>query len=523
MVRIRIPELFAARPDTVAARLNRWQGYNLALVLVASLALLFISLHFALENLWQRAARSIQVETERQADTIARLLVFEFSHLQDLRLAAAGVTDQAVDGAIQRRLWEKVTFNEAIRGLELIAANPDAEGRYLTYSFYNLPARPDAAGAGPQKAWQSFSGPERTLINLIHREQRVDLGLVEAINRGTKIEGELLLRYLPLYLPQPEKGALYWGVVKVGISSEALRRFYVLLDEERLFLRRLLTAMALISAVSALFLGLAGSNWLNRHLTLPIRRQAELEARLSAAPGVDLESLRYHLSQLPTQEIVEYERVKAGYLRLVDLGRELGRSLVTLAPEACLGRWQQRLATVLPASHPTWNLWLELTSVPDQPWANLELGPWLAKIRTLLAAALPSGVQLAVSESPVPPVAGKLRDLLQAFLLLGAFALQEVDADGVCSWRTETSPTDGLRLKLDFPGRSYQEEECRRWLALNQGEMPCQWTLALAAALARQHGGRLEVSPRPGGGLQLLFQLPAARIEADDSQGANIN
>lgn len=499
----------------LTAKLSRWQGLNLALALGCSFFLLVVSLQYTLETLWEQAIQVIEGEIEHQADTIGRLLVFEFSHLTELLAPAALEDNPDLELALTRRLWEKVTFNESIRGLELIAASPDAEGRYLTYSYYAAPLAPGVGKGGPQKQRQKFSGPERFLLETIHREQRVDKTLLEAINRGTKLESELIWRYFPLYIPQADRGAIYWGALKVGISREALRRFYAMLDQDRLFLQRLLTWVALLGALTALFLGLSGSLWLNRHFTAPIRAQSQLGAWLTEEAGTDLESLWYHLQHLPTLGISDYEHLKATQLQLAQVARQLAHRLLVQEPEAARGRLQQILATRLPPGHPGWHLWQEMSRPQSADWAVFDPNPLLRQSRQLLELLLPPTLNLETAESRWPRLAGRQDEICQALLLLLDFLLtSDHELKGI-QWQTLTPAPNRLQLVIAFQGRAWSPAEVARWLSPARTEEPGCWNLLLAQAIARRHLGELEISPRAEGGLRLALTLPAAGEEAE--------
>lgn len=506
------------RGQDLAAKLSRWQGLNLAVALGFSCILLFISLHYSLETLWDQAAREIQGEIERQADTIARLLAFEFSHLTELLTSTSPPDEVLQDLSLARRLWEKVTFNESIRGIELIAAAPNAEGQYLTYSYYAAPLTTAAAKAGPQKKWQAFSGPEKSLIQIIHREQRVDKALLEAINRGTKVEGELILRYFPLYIPQPERGALYWGVLKVGISREALRRFYELLDEDRLLLRRLLSLVALLGSLAAFFLGLGGTVWLNRYLCQPVRAYGRLGEWLQADGELDLDSLCYHLKRLPTQGTVDFDLIKESHLRLAQASRSLATRLLAQEPEACRGRLQQRLAATLPAAHPGWHWWQELSRPQPQAWAVFDPNPDCQRLRQLLALLLPAEVPFSSRETPLPFLAGRREEIIQALLYLIDFVTGPDNNLKEVEWATAVKMPDQVALELRWRGRLYDQGELASRLSPAQAPEQVWWNLLLARAIARRHAGELQILAPPEGGLHFILTLPAAR-EAFDASG----
>jgi len=110
----------------------------------------------------------------------------------------------------------------------------------------------------------------------------------------------------------------------------------------------------------------------------------------------------------------------------------------------------------------------------------------------------------------------KGRDLVLICVLKGAimflvdFAVAEMAPPGEVAWQVAPQPSGGLGVTLTFPGRVYGQEECQRWLRPFQPGTtpPDHLGPGLAAAVARQHGGSLTITPQPGGGLALAFLLP---------------
>ena len=330
--------------------------------------------------MWDQATQSVRLEIDKEADTIARLLVFELSHLTEL--ATQVEPDRAVDERVERLLWEKVTFNETIRGIELIRRQSNSQGQHLTYSFFPLSHANTESEPGPQKSFKSFSGPEGDLIRVINREQRVDRNLLESINRGRKIESELFLRYFPLYIPLPDQGAVYWGVTKVGINADALRRFIVLLEYEKSALRRTLgMTMGVVTAL-ALALGLLGFRWLSRRTAAPLGDYAMMNTALAGEAGADIESLLTHLKQQDYQGIREFGQIQNFCLRLGGTIKSLGERLIESEGQACLGRLAAKLAQkdkLLGSGN-----WADLFCPLPEEWREVDLEPYLGRISSLL-------------------------------------------------------------------------------------------------------------------------------------------
>src|SRR4030042_320243 len=106
--------------------------------------LFFPLLNLTLAGLQKRTINSMQEATEMEATTIARLLVLEFSSLKGL-LQVTPTSNTEMDQWIKNLIWEKVTFNEIIEGIELIRGQKDGLGQHLTYMFY----RREAPQLGP--------------------------------------------------------------------------------------------------------------------------------------------------------------------------------------------------------------------------------------------------------------------------------------------------------------------------------------------------------------------------------------
>ena len=320
----------------LATLLFRREALVFLITLVCSLIIFIFSLRLIFSTMWDQATQAVRIELEREADTIARLLVFEFSHLTELVTQAN--SDSAFDEIVKRRLWEKVTFNETIRGIELIHRQSDPQGQHLTYSYFPLSQREPESERGPQKALKSFSGPEGELIRLINREQRVDRNLLESINQGRKQESELLLRYFPLYIPLPDQGAVFWGVTKVGINADAMRRFLVLLEDEKAALRQTLAWIMGGVTAFALALGLLGFQRMSRKTAAPLSDYGIMNTALESGVGVDIESLLAHLNQQESQDVVEFETLQNFSRRLGETIKLLGERLIDSERQACSGR-----------------------------------------------------------------------------------------------------------------------------------------------------------------------------------------
>ena len=121
-------------------------------LLCAVVILLFFPLlNLTLDGLQNRTINSMKEATEVEATTIARLLVLEFSNVKGL-LNVTPTSNTEMDQWIKNLIWEKVTFNEIIEGVELIQGQKDAQGRHLTYCFI----------AGRLRNWSPWPAPRKS-------------------------------------------------------------------------------------------------------------------------------------------------------------------------------------------------------------------------------------------------------------------------------------------------------------------------------------------------------------------------
>ena len=338
---------------------------------------------------------------------------------------------------------------------------------------------------------------------------------MESINQGRKIESELLLRYFPLYIPLPDQGAVYWGVTKVGINTDAMRKFLILLENEKSDLQRtLIITMGIITAV-AMALGLLGSRWISRRIADPLGNYEIMNNALASGSGVDIESLLAHLNHQESQGILEFDQLQNFCLRLGGTIKSLGERLIEAERQACLGR----LAARLMQSGKAQGLqdWAGLFSPLPAQWREVDLQPYIEQISSLLATILPDG-SLSEDRQKIPPVYGNEANLVQAVLFLVDFALSEMPSSGQLHWRALPLATGGIELVLDFSGRKYSLDEISLLLrplkTLIENSLPLG--PYLTAAIAHQHGGTLVMQPHPGGGLSLRLEIP-------DNKGASMS
>ena len=132
-------------------------------LLCAGVILLFYPLlNITLEGLMDRTIRSMRESKEVEATTLARLLVLEFSQLNELLLVTPG-EESDLDQRIKNLIWEKVTFNENIEGLELIQAKADMREKLIGVDWL------------PREISMQHRNPSKILIPLscsIYKEAR---------------------------------------------------------------------------------------------------------------------------------------------------------------------------------------------------------------------------------------------------------------------------------------------------------------------------------------------------------------
>lgn len=323
------------------------------LVYIGIILLFFPLLDFTLDGVMGRTIRSIEAEKQTEATTIARLMVLEFSHLKEL-LQVEPEVERPIDQRIKQLLWEKVTFNEVIQGIELIHAPANFAGRHLTYWYYRREAPELKPMPGPARGLKKFSGPERELIDHINNQRRVDKTLLESVNRGPKEAGEMLLRYFPIYVPIPDLGAIYWGIAKIGVDAESLRRLLLSQSQDQ---RQLRNAVWLEIILGLLLSGLITLGlfyrWV-RKLTEPLASLSQVAGALQTEPVPELGLWLDNLARVDCREQVEVTALHQGLTRLAQAIQKLGQQLVAAERQTCLGRVSERVIPAVKAQTEVW-------------------------------------------------------------------------------------------------------------------------------------------------------------------------
>jgi len=510
-------------------------------LLCALVILLFFPLlNLTLEGLQNRTIDSMKEATEVEATTISRLLVLEFSSIKGL-LQVTPTSNTEMDQWIKNLIWEKVTFNEIIEGIELIRGQEDESGQHLTYMFYRREAPELEPMAGPQKIMKSFQGMEQDLINSITAQQRVDNAIQESVNRGPKKEGEMLLRYMPVHLLLAEEGAVFWGVAKIGIDTNRMRQLLFLQSQEQSNIRRDIWVEIILSLLISGVLAMSLIYFWVRHITEPLRTLSVVTGALQGAKPEEFDLWLENLKRVDSQGQAEVVIIQQVLERLGTAVPKLGQRLIDAEARACLGKviarglpafqaWQAQLQGLeqelgeggaTGSAHQTLALMRtrldlvfddlsQLWSAPKEEWDRIDVTPGLQRAWRLAILGLPAEVTLHQEFAPLPPVWGATAKLSLAVLYLLVFAVDLLPPAGELGIKAEPSPAGGVRLAIWVSGNPRSPLECQEWLNPfgDQGRIQGSLGPPLAAAIASQHGGSLTVAPREPGGAVFSLELP---------------
>jgi peptidoglycan hydrolase-like protein with peptidoglycan-binding domain len=510
-------------------------------LLCALVILLFFPLlNYTLTGLQNRIVNSMQEATEAEATTISRLLVLEFSSIKGL-LQVTPTSNTGMDQWIKNLIWEKVTFNEIIEGIELIQGQQDAQGQHVTYMFYRREAPELEPMAGPQKILKSFQGMEQDLINSITSQQRVDNTIQGSVNRGPKKEGEMLLRYMPVHVLLADEGAVFWGVAKIGIDTNRMRQLLFLQSQEQTNIRRDIWVEIILSLLISGVLAMSLIYFWVRHITEPLRTLSVVTAALQGAKPEDFELWLENLKRVDSQGQTEVVIIQQVLERLGTAVPKLGQRLIDGEARACLGKviarglptfqaWQaqlqgleqtlgeggvtgsprQTLALMRARLDTVFDDLSHLWSDPEGEWERIDITPGLQRAWRLATLGLPAEVTPHQEFGPLPPVWGSASKLSLAVLYLLSFAVDLLPPAGELGIKAEPSPAGGVRLAIWVSGNPRSPLECQGWLNPfgDPGRIQGSLGPALTAAIASQHGGSLTVAPREPGGALFSLELP---------------
>ena len=136
------------------------------------------------------------------------------------------------------------------------------------------------------------------------------------------------------------------------------------------------------------------------------------------------------------------------------------------------------------------------------------------------AAGLTIGLELTHG---LPPVLADHRTIKQIIINLLSNAIKFTPKDGLISLQAELTATGDLQLAVRDDGIGIAEKDLPTALmpfgrvdgALTRNTQGTGLGLPLSAALAEEHGGRIEIESRIGQGTTVRLILPAARVLAE--------
>lgn len=505
-------------------------------LLCAGVIIMFFPLlNITLENLLERTVTKMRETKEVEALTIARLLVLEFSQRRELLQVKPGDVNE-IDQRLMNLIWQKVTFNEVIVGIELIQGHNNPSGPRLTYLFYRREAPDLEPMSGPQKLMKTFHGAERRLLDGINSPETVEKEKLEvSVNLGPKEEGQMLLRYLPVHVLVPEEGAIFWGVAKIGIDVSGLTALQALQEQEQNYLRKAIWVEIILSLFIAGILAVSLLYLWARGLTEPLRSLSEVARDFRAAKPQEYELWLDNLRRVDPRGQTEVAELKETLLRLGKGLHRLGDRLFSAEYQACLSRILARGLAALSArgtaaagktsedltsGDGSPELQTELTSWqyfawnPEGEWQTFDLTPTLRRAWRLITLGLPAEARFRSDLNPLPPVWGSPGYMAQAMLLLLDYAAGGLPADGKGELTCQAGPlpAGGLQVVIAVLGAAFSFEDCEALLKppKDEGEGLFAGHLgpALAAAIIRWHGGELTARPEDPQGLRFTLTLP---------------
>lgn len=483
-------------------------------LLCAGVILMFFPfLKPALENVLDSSVQRMQIAKKIEATTITRIIVMELSLVKELLETQPG-RENEVDQRIMDLIWQKVTFNKVIQGIELIQAQSDAQGEHLTYLFYRREA-PELKPMGrPQKKKKKFTAAEKELLDYINTRKTVDRRLQEIVNHGPKEEGPMLLRYQPVHVLLPEEGAIYWGVAKIGIDVSGLPQLLALQSQGQAKLHKEIWLAIILSltvsgilAVSLLYL------WARR-LTEPLRSLSAAARDFKSAQPSEYGLWLENLDRVDPADQTEVADLKETLVRLAKAIPRLGERLFASEHQACLSRVAARAFPTILADRLEAELtaWQRFAAAPEKEWQTFDLGPILTSAWRLATLGLPSQARLACELETLPPVKGSPGLLGRAVLYLLDYAAGVLPPDGQLTLKAGPRPAGGLQVVVAVAGTSFSAQDCRKLLNPLEENGDFTGTLgpALAAAIALQHGGALTAQPGEPRGLIFFLALPTS-------------
>ena len=155
----------------------------------------------------------------------------------------------------------------------------------------------------------------------------------------------------------------------------------------------------------------------------------------------------------------------------------------------------------------------------DTEWHPVDLLPALQSAWRLVTGQLPAKVKCTLELAALPPVWGSPAELEMAILYLLEYAGNLVEPAGELTLQAFPDSTAGVRIQLQFSGPKLSSEDCQNLLNPFQDPEAIQGSLgpALAAAIAAQHGGSLQVQPWEQG-ITFQLELPKAPVPHESQE-----
>lgn len=148
-----------------------------------------------------------------------------------------------------------------------------------------------------------------------------------------------------------------------------------------------------------------------------------------------------------------------------------------------------------------------------------EIADWCAGYLRSLHPERAAGIELDV-QGPIPVTTGVRDELRQMILVLGTNALQATEEGGrvAIRLRREAAGEGEVCLTVEDDGRGISEEIRPHIFDVGFSTRPggTGRGLFLARAFAWNHGGRIEVTSRPGGGTRMSVRLPVRGTGVDE-------
>ncbi len=230
-------------------------GIILLLAIVTTLMLFLPFMNHELDNQIRRQDQFNRDNIRMEALTISRLLVFDLSRVRELWDILYEPADpesaNTIIPALRTYLWEKVTFNSIIRGIELL----DDSGYVNLLPF----------GVGPNA---ENDDPETDIRN------HMDITVPVYIERES---AGIVNVFMPLYIEGTR-----WGVVKISVGIQEIRAQLEQQAREQDRFRWLSGIFFIGTLAFSSLVGVAVLGLLARKITEPLKqlaRNAELFAR----------------------------------------------------------------------------------------------------------------------------------------------------------------------------------------------------------------------------------------------------